>query len=202
MALRDPLQFHENPAVIAWWCRLWGRPLVWFAEPSRRRRLLALAALGVGTVTSWQTLSKHAGLPLASQGSAAALVVLAQFLLLWLVYRAAQSFARLPAPVRRHPQWALHACYWLLLLVLWATTPAAGPWRGVLFGLAILVPVVIWRCAYLMLAGQHGRMAGTGIQDHLLYLWPAYGGSSTLTWTARMRRRAQRRRRRVSLAVR
>ncbi|MBP6850857.1 MAG: hypothetical protein KA164_04600 [Rhodoferax sp.] len=179
MAFRDPLQFHENPAVIAWWCRLWGRPLLWFAQPARRRRLLALLALGVGTVTSWQTLSKHADLPLPSAGWPAALVVLAQFFLLWLVYRAAQSFARLPAPVRRHPQWALHASYWVLLLVLWGTTPTAGLWRGVVFGLAILYPVVIWRCAYLVLAGQHGRMAGTGIQDHLLYLWPAYGGSST-----------------------
>jgi len=179
MVIRDPLQFHENPAVIAWWCRVWGRALVWFSQPARRRWLLALAALGVGTVTTWQTLTKHASLPLPSAGWPAALVVLAQFVLLWLLYRAAGSYARLPAPVRRHPQWALHATYWLLLLVLWVTTPAAGWWRGVLFALAILYPVVIWRCAYLVLAGQHGRMAGTGIQDHLLYLWPAYGGSNT-----------------------
>ena len=180
MAFRDPLQFHENPALIAAWCRWGGRPLAWFAQPVHRRGLLALLALGVGAVTSWQAVSKHAGAAVPAGGWTAALVVLAQFALLWLVYRAAQSYAKLPAPVRRHPQWALHASYWLLLLVLWATTPAAGAaWRGVLFGLAILYPVVIWRCAYLVLAGQHGRMAGTGIQDHLMYLWPAYGGSNT-----------------------
>jgi hypothetical protein len=81
--------------------------------------------------------------------------------------------------VRRHPQWALHATYWLMLVVLWASTPAAGLWRAVVYGLALLYPVVIWRCAYLVLAGQHGRMKGTGITDHLFYLWPAYGGSNT-----------------------
>lgn len=179
MALRDPLQFHENPAVIAAWCRIGGRPLAWFAQPQHRRRLLALAALGVGTVTVLQTLDKHAALPLPSAGWPAALVVVVQFLLLWLVYRAARAFARLPAVVRRHPQWALHASYWLMLVVLALTSPAAGLWRGVLLALAILYPALIWRCAYLVLGGQHGRIAGTGIQDHLLYLWPAYGGSNT-----------------------
>ena len=179
LAFRDPLQFHENPAVIAWWCRVGGRALVWFAQPARRHDLLALAAIGVGTVTTLQTLSKHASLPLPSTGWQAGLVVLAQFLGLWLVYLAARFFARLPAPVRRHPLWALHACYWLLLLVLAFSSPAAGLWRGVLLALALLSPVLIWRCGYLVLAGQHGRMAGTGVRDHLFYLWPAYGGSNT-----------------------
>lgn len=152
---------------------------MWLTPPARRRMLLSLAALGVGTVTTLQTLAKHEGLSLPAGGWHGALVVLAQFLLLWLLYRAAVSFGRLPAPVRRHPQWALHASYWLVLVVLWMTTPAAGLWRAVLFGLALLYPVVIWRCAYLVLAGQHGRMKGTGITDHLFYLWPAYGGSNT-----------------------
>ena len=152
---------------------------MWLTPPARRRMLLSLAALGVGTVTTLQTLAKHEGLSLPAGGWHGALVVLAQFLLLWLLYRAAVSFGRLPAPVRRHPQWALHASYWLVLVVLWTTTPAAGLWRAVLFGLALLYPVVIWRCAYLVLAGQHGRMKGTGITDHVFYLWPAYGGSST-----------------------
>lgn len=152
---------------------------MWLTPPARRRMLLSLAALGVGTVTTLQTLAKHEGLSLPAGGWHGALVVLAQFLLLWLLYRAAVSFGRLPAPVRRHPQWALHASYWLMLVVLWTTTPAAGLWRAVLFGLALLYPVVIWRCAYLVLAGQHGRMKGTGITDHVFYLWPAYGGSNT-----------------------
>jgi hypothetical protein len=66
-----------------------------------------------------------------------------------------------------------------LLVVLWLTTPDAGLWRAVAFALALLFPLLIWRCSYLLLAGQHGRMAGTGVSDHLFYLWPAYGGSNT-----------------------
>ena len=94
MALRDPLQFHENPAAIAWWCAVGGRALVWFTPPARRRALLALAAVGVGTVTTLQTLAKSSAMPVPASGWAAALVVLAQFLLLWLVYRVVKAAVR------------------------------------------------------------------------------------------------------------
>lgn len=70
---------------------------MWLTPPSRRRMLLSLAVLGVGTVTMLQTLAKHTGLPLPIAAWQAVLVVMAQFLLLWLVYRAAMSYARLPA---------------------------------------------------------------------------------------------------------
>lgn len=179
MALRDLSQFHEHPAAIAWWMNRGGRVLVWLTPPARRRTMLALAAVLVGVVTSFNLLAKHKGLAAPIEGSAAALVVFAQFVLVWLVYRAAQSFAHLPAALRRHPQLALHGCFWVLLVILWASPAAAGPWRIVLLGLACLAPMLLWRCAYLLLAGQHGRMAGTGPRDHLMYLWPAYGGSET-----------------------
>ncbi len=179
MALRDLTQFHENPAAVAWWCRVFGRVLVWLTPPARRRAILAAAALLVGIVTTLQTMAKHKGLPVPAQGFGAFLVVVAQFTLLWLVYRAALGFSSLPGVLRRHPQLALHASYWMLLAVLWLTTPAAGLWRAVLFGLALLYPMLLWRCGYLLLAGQHGRMAGTGVADHVIYLWPAYGGSDT-----------------------
>ena len=54
-----------------------------------------------------------------------------------------------------------------------------GPWRTVLFGLAVVFPFLLWRCGYLLLAGQHGRVAGTPFREHLIYLWPAYGGNNT-----------------------
>ncbi len=179
MALRELSQFHKHPAAIAWWIHRGGRALVWLTPPARRRTMLALAAVLVGVVTSFNLLAKHKGLTEPIQGLGAALVVLAQFMLVWLVYRAAQGFARLPAPLRRHPQLALHGCFWAVLAVLWATTPAVGPWRLLLLGLACLAPMLLWRCGYLLLAGQHGRLVGTGVRDHLLYLWPAYGGSET-----------------------
>jgi len=177
--LRSSYQLHEHPVVIAWWCRAFGRALVWLTPPGRRRLLLALAAGVVGIASTISTMGKYPALGLPREGWGLALVVLAQFALLALVYRAAAGFARLPAPMRRHPQWALHAIYWLMLVALWFTTPAQGPWRALLLGLAVLFPLLLWRLAYLVLAGQHGRVAGTSWRDHLMYLWPAYGGTDT-----------------------
>lgn len=177
--LRDSLQFHESPVMLVWWCRVFGRALVWLTPPHRRRLLLALTAVVVGTISTVTTMGKHPALPLPRDGWALMLVVVAQFALLALVYRACAGFARLPAPLRRHPQWTLHAIYWLMLAVLWFTTPDQGAWRSVLLGVTVLFPVLLWRLAYLVLAGQHGRMAATTWRDHLLYLWPAWGGTDT-----------------------
>jgi hypothetical protein len=39
--------------------------------------------------------------------------------------------------------------------------------------------VLLWRLGYLLLSGQRGRMAGTTPRDHLMYLYPFWGGSKT-----------------------
>lgn len=179
MAIADLTRFHENPAAIGWWMRVFGRVLVWFTPPARRRAVLAAAAVPIGVVMTAQALARHPGLPFPATGAAVVLVVAAQFVLVWLVYRAAVGFVHLPAPVRRHPQWALHLSYWLLLCVLWMTPVASSLWRQLLAGLIVIYPLLLWRLGYLVLAGQHGRMAGTGLRAHLVYLWPAYGGSET-----------------------
>ena len=177
--MRDPLQFHENPAAIAGWQQAMGRGLVWLTPPARRRGLLSAAAVAVGTVTTLQTMARHKGLPVPAGATGLTLLVLAQFGLLALVFWAAARFAAWPAALRRHPQWTLHASYWGVLLLLSLTTPADGAWRALVFGLALLYPMLLWRCGYLLMAGQHGRMQGTSVRDHLFYLWPAYGGSDT-----------------------
>lgn len=179
MVIREMVQFHESPAVIAWWCRTLGRALVWLTPPGRRRAILAASALLAGAVTTFNTMARHKGLGLPSGAAGAALVMVAQFALFWLVYRAAAGFAQWPAALRRHPQLALHGSYWALLCLLWLTTPASGEWRPVLLGLAIVYPMLLWRLGYLLLAGQHGRIKGTGWRDHVLTIWPAYGGSET-----------------------
>ena len=171
-------QFHENPAVIAWWRARMGRALNWLT-PYRRRAILAVAAVCAGIIEPLDSLSKNEGLPLPSDGIGAAIVILALFGILYLTYRAAAGFVSLPTAVRRHPQLALHLFYWGFLLVLWNTAPTAGLWRAVLLGVAIIFPYLIWRCGYLLLSGQHGRIAGTSFADHLIYLWPAYGGTET-----------------------
>ena len=177
--MRNLAQFHENPAVIAWWCRAGGPVLVWLAAPARRRAILAFAALLVAIGTTHKTLAKHPGIGLLTSATGVALVVAAQFVLFLLVLRVAAGFSRLPGPVRRHPQWSLHASYWAVLCLLWLTTPTMGPWRQVVLGFAIVYPMLLWRLGYLLASGQQGRMSGTGWRDHALYMWPAYGGSET-----------------------
>ena len=178
MALSGLTQFHENPLVIAWWRARLGRALTGFT-PFRRRALLAAAAVVIGVTQPLRLLKKADELPVPSDALGKACVILAGFGILWLVYRGAVAFASLPAEVRRRPQLTLHLAYWACLVVLWNTTPAAGPWRVILLGITVVFPFLLWRCGYLLLAGQQGRMAGSRFTDHLLYLWPVYGGSNT-----------------------
>jgi hypothetical protein len=176
--LRDLTQFHENPVVIAWWRVRLGRVLTGFT-PFRRRALLAAAAAVIGVTQPLRLLRKANELSVPVDALGKACVVLVTFGILWLVYRAALSFSVLPAEVRRRPQLILHLTYWGCLVVLWNTAPSAGPWRGILLGITVIFPYLIWRCGYLLLTGQQGRMTGSRFTDHLLYLWPVYGGSST-----------------------
>lgn len=172
------LTFHEDPAVIAWWHARLGRSLNWLTV-SRRRLILSVTAVLAGIGEPLYIVSKNSELPLPRDATSAVMVVLALFGLLYLVYRAAVRFRELPLLVRRHPQLTLHGVLWCILAVLWNTTPAAGAWRAVLLGVAYIFPVLIWRCGYLLLAGQHGRMPGTRFSDHLITLWPPYGGTPT-----------------------
>lgn len=178
MTLRDLSQFHENPVVISWWRRRLGKALTGFT-PFRRRALLGAAAVVLAVAQPLRLLRKADELPVPVDALGRACVVLATFGLLWLLYRATVSYASLPPAIRRRPQVVLHLTYWACLAVLWNTAPTAGPWRGILAGVTVVFSVLLWRCGYLLLAGQQGRMAGSRFTDHLLYLWPAYGGSST-----------------------
>ena len=158
-----------------------GWALSWLT-PFRRRAILATAALCIGVINPLIALAnKKKGFLLADapEGLDIAFVILATFAILWLIYRAAAGFAALPAMIRRRPQLTLHLLYWGVLVVLWNTVPTAGPWRTVLVGVAIVFPLIIWRCCYLLLSGQRGQMAGTRFTDHLIYLWPAYGGTNS-----------------------
>lgn len=178
MQLSRFTQFHEDAAVIAWWQSRAGGALSWFT-PFRRRAILAASAVWIGIKEPLNSLAKVDDLPVPSDGFGKALVILALFGILWLCYRAAVRFSSLPGVVRRHPLLTLHLLYWGFLALLWFVMPPTGPWRMVMNGVAIVLPYLIWRCSYMLLAGQHGRMAGTRFHDHLLYLWPAYGGSNT-----------------------
>jgi hypothetical protein len=178
MALGQIGQFHENPAVIAWWRARAARALEWLT-PARRRTILALGAVWIGFKEPLESMSRsHSPLQLPG-GVGSFLVVALLFALLWLCFQAASNFKALPGFVRRHPLISLHLVYWGLLLFLLNTTPELGEWRSILIGVAVMGPLLIWRCSYLLQSGQYGRVASTRFRDHLMYLWPAYGGSDT-----------------------
>ncbi len=172
------MQFHENAAVIAWWCARFGRLLAWFT-PVRRRLFLALLTLLVLVRKPLSLMGEQAALPLPKDAVGLAAVVLVLLALVWLCYQAAVKFAALPAVVRRNPQWTLHLFFWAMLALLWNTLPTAGLWREVLLGVAVVFPFLLWRLGYLLQSGQHGRAGKSRFRDHLLTIWPIYGGSNT-----------------------
>lgn len=171
--------FHRQPQVIAWWVRHLGPALQWL-EPRRRRVLLGGAAVIVAITRPAMDLRK-AGIRFGLEPGwlEAMLVVLLLAAWLWGWYRAAQRFRSLPAFVQRHPLLCLHGGFWAVLLVLWFVRPEAGPVQGTLIGCAVAMPFLLWRLGYLLLAAQRGRLAGTVWRDHLIYLWPPWGGTDT-----------------------
>lgn len=175
-------QFHENPRVLSAWGKLMG-PLLNWATPARRRTLLALGGLGMalkyilgsttaaGAWKTWEHTLPHLG--------AAFLIVGLLFLFFKVCHLLASNFNELPGPVRKSPQFFLHGLFWVLLFVIWLSPSGEGmPW-SLLMGLAMVLPFFLWRLGYMFLSGQRGKVKGTRFRDHVMYLWPLYGGSNT-----------------------
>jgi len=168
---------HEHPAVVARWLA-WTRPLLSRLTPGRRRALLALAALYVVArrpLRDMGTVVDPRSAPLV-----AAAVILLCLAVVVAVYAAARHFPALPAVVRARPQLTLHGLFWALVGLGWLGWLGPGAGAGlVLAGLVLALPFLLWRLGYLLTSGQRGRMGGTRFSDHLLYLYPAYGGTNT-----------------------
>lgn len=179
MGLRRLVQFHENPKIISLWLGMTG-PLLRWLTPSRRRFILAIGAVWIALKRPVRELVKvRAWSDTSTDVISSFLVVAIIFCFLWLCYRTALKFSVLPSFLRRNPQLCLHSLFWLLLIVLWNISPEAGFWRIVMVGLAIQLPFFLWRAGYMLMSAKRGKMAGTGFKDHIMYLWPLYGGSNT-----------------------
>ncbi len=165
--------WHEDPLVIAWWQVQVGT-LLRCLTPSRRRGLLAVAAVLVGVPQLVKTASSVDALPLT--GAAVASAVLLALALLGLCLAASARFTALPPVVRRHPQLTLHGLFWGPLLILWTTPADPSGWRNMLVGLALMLPLLMWRLSYLLLSGQRGKVSGTPFAHHLMYLLPLQVG--------------------------
>jgi hypothetical protein len=183
-ALRDMTwnnirNFHQEPAVVAFWQKLLGPVLRWLT-PERRRLLLGLSALVVALRFTREKLRKaDDALGLAPDWFNVIAVAVLLLGFIWLCYVAAKNFTRLPGVVRRRPQICLHALLWLFLVWGWLCAPANLTTRTLLFGFVLALPFLVWRLGYMIMAGQHGRAANTRFTDHLAYIFPLWGGSNT-----------------------
>jgi len=148
-------------------------------QPGLRRWLLGLGALVVAVREPVAMLRRSGGDNGIPFDHATMLLVAAvMFAYAVCCYLLARRFESLPASVRRHPLVFLHATFWVLLVVLWIGPAHSASFR-VLTGCAIVMPFLLWRLSYLALTAQRGKLAGTGPQDHALYIWPVWGGSDT-----------------------
>jgi len=192
-------RWHDEPGLAAWVATPVGRVAVWLAAlllvpgalrlpvalvlaptlvwPERRIDVLALASLGV----------LLARVPSPTDPLSLVLrVATAGFLLgvLYLFFQAARRFRELPALVRRFPIATAHVVLLGMAVAAVAAryalhvrheTPLAVP----LVALQALMPFLVWRVSYLMLAGRRGTVAKDRFRDHLFYLMPAWGGTQT-----------------------
>ena len=171
--------FHEQPAVIDAWRKLFGSALDWLT-PVRRRLLLSVAALFVAVEHPWRQLTRSARqVGFAVDGIGLVLLLVTLFGFACLCYWAAKNFKSLPEFVRRHPQMSLHTIFWIVLVVLWSKPPLHPTFQTLFAGYLLAMPFLLWRCGYMFFTAQRGKMAGTRFRDHLFYLYPVWGGSDT-----------------------
>jgi len=169
-------QLHENSVVVARW-QAWTGALLSRLTPPRRRALLALGALFVVVRRPLKEMAPAVDVRAPAGPLAAALVVLLCLAVVTAVYLAARRFASLPAVVRGRPQLWLHGGFWAIVVLGWLVPDRGSVIALTLSGLVLALAFLLWRMGYLLLSGQRGHMAGTRFPDHLLYLYPAYGGT-------------------------
>ena len=149
--------------------------LLFFFFPARRTTILSIGSLWVlydladygGTNRSMATI---------------AVSMFFAFATCYLTFLAARSYRALPALVQRNSQLVLHAVFLSALGAAWALPRlfgAGGSVREIVVGVRYVLPFLLWRCGYVLLAGKCGSAKQSGFFDHFFYLLPAFGGSQT-----------------------
>ena len=164
--------------VAAWLATF--RPLLRWLTPLRRRLLLSLAALFVAVRWPLRSIIRSApSVGVTVSPAAAGLLIAVLFAFVFGCYLVAQRFSSLPLWVRRRPQICLHAIFWSVVAVVWASRPRGDVVGVVLIGCVCALPLLLWRVGYMLYTAQRGKMRGTRFTDHLLYIYPIWGGSDT-----------------------
>lgn len=169
-------QFHENRDYVDWLSQC--RAIVWLTA-ARRRKVLLFGSVIALIVTVFHHYAPWRQYLQWATWLAPLIAVAILFGLLQLLHRGAARFAELPALVRRRPQLCFHAGFWAILITTWLLPVEAGAWRAVLALLAISFPFIAWRVGYLLISAKRGKVAGSRLGDHLIYIFPIWGGTNT-----------------------
>ena len=108
---------------------------------------------------------------------AATLAVVLLITLAYFVFLASKNFDKLPKLIRRFSQTWLHALF-LAILIFVISNPNLAGGKRIAHILAGLLPFLVWRCGYMLLAGKRGHAKKKIFLNHFFYLWPIYGGSN------------------------
>lgn len=175
-AYRAISQFHENKRIIAWVQTRWWTILL---TPKIRRQVLFLGAIMAGVLGLLHRHAQWADYRAVTTWLAPLVVVPLIFGLVYLLYLAATRFSRLPAGIKRRPQTSLHVFFWATVVIIWVTPDDGGLWKEVITLMGVSLPYLLWRCGYMVISGQRGKVSGTGFRDHLFYLFPIWDGTNT-----------------------
>ena len=146
----------------------------WTAE--RRRSVLSMGAAAAGIAYPWKTLAdRREALP-AIEATSVLVAIPLLLAFLFACHCAARAYPRLPTAIRRRPQFVLHLVLWSVVATAWAAPEGAA--RGIACVLGIMLPFLVWRCAYLLRAGQRRHLGGERFADQLWILYPVWGGTN------------------------
>jgi len=189
------LQWHEHPRlvsagqsvpmkVVIWVCATallhWHGVTIWLPLavalvmffPEQRHRIVAIAA--AGAISAYFVTRKRVtfdGLLVDPGVLLLPSVQIAGILGgLYLAYWLCRHFAVWPTLARRYPILTLHVGFWTGLALV-----------GPIPALAILIelgPWLIWRLSFMAQLASRRRFDGTTFSDHLMYLWPVFGGNT------------------------
>jgi len=182
-------QLHESEQLLAAAQSKMGRLILWVAatlllfwhdvtwlmpvalafvmvRPEKRRVILSMAAIGaIAAMFLDRPDTAISAVTLLAVAKKSAIILTA----LLLAYFVARNFSRLPGFIKRAPVIILHLGIWCALSI--SSIVGAG-----IFGMG---PFLAWRLSYLFSQARHGKVAATSFHDHLFYLVPVFGGTST-----------------------
>ncbi|MEO5378596.1 MAG: hypothetical protein H7832_12560 [Magnetococcus sp. DMHC-6] len=99
--------------------------------------------------------------------------------ILYIFFKIAQSFSKLPRIVRSNPQIFLHLLFWLCIIPATFFPKAIDPdWVLPADTIVWLIfSFIIWRVGMMLYAGKRGKLQQTHFVEHLFYCLPGFGGT-------------------------